>query len=102
VRVSGTGGRTTWARSRRSGFRLPGNAGATGAVWPGHHRVSDLQWTGGVETLNQFSDGYPSLVLGQPSLDNSTEAASQRHAGCDHSAFSANIVGSAEVRPSCC
>lgn len=36
---------------------------------PDHRRVSDLQWTGGVEALNQFSDGYPSLVLGQPSLD---------------------------------
>jgi uncharacterized protein YcbX len=36
---------------------------------PEHRRLSSLQWTGGVEAPNQFSDGYPVLVLGQSALD---------------------------------
>ena len=36
---------------------------------PEHRRVSSLKWTDGVEALNQFSDGFPLLVLGQASLD---------------------------------
>ncbi|MBC7547755.1 MAG: MOSC N-terminal beta barrel domain-containing protein [Polaromonas sp.] len=32
-------------------------------------RLSDPQWTGGVEAFNQFSDGFAALVLSQPSLD---------------------------------
>lgn len=36
---------------------------------PEHRRLSSLKWTGGVEALNQFSDGFPLLVLGQASLD---------------------------------
>lgn len=36
---------------------------------PEHKRVSSLKWTAGVEALNQFSDGFPLLVLGQSSLD---------------------------------
>lgn len=36
---------------------------------PEHRRLSSPQWTGGVEALNQFSDGFPLLVLGQASLD---------------------------------
>ena len=35
---------------------------------PAHRRVSSLTWTGGVEALNQFSDGYPVLVIGEGSL----------------------------------
>lgn len=35
---------------------------------PAHRRVSSLQWTAGVEALNQFSDGYPLLVVGEASL----------------------------------
>jgi uncharacterized protein YcbX len=35
---------------------------------PEHRRLSDLQWTGGVEAPNQFADGYPLLVLGEASL----------------------------------
>lgn len=35
---------------------------------PEHRRVSSLQWTEGVEALNQFSDGYPVLVLSEASL----------------------------------
>jgi len=32
-------------------------------------RPSNTQWTGGVEALNQFSDGYPWLLISQGSLD---------------------------------
>jgi uncharacterized protein len=36
---------------------------------PEQRRLSSAQWTGGVEAPNQFSDGFPLLVLGQSSLD---------------------------------
>lgn len=36
---------------------------------PDHKRASSLKWTGGVEALNQFSDGYPLLVASTASLD---------------------------------
>lgn len=35
---------------------------------PEHKRLSSARWTGGVEALNQFSDGYPVLVLSEASL----------------------------------
>ena len=40
---------------------------------PEHRYVSDLQWTGGIEALNQFNDGYPVLVISQASLDQFNE-----------------------------
>jgi hypothetical protein len=36
---------------------------------PEHRRLSSMKWTGGVEALNQFSDGFPILVASQASLD---------------------------------
>ena len=36
---------------------------------PDHARLSSLQWTGGIEAPNLFSDGFPLLVVGQASLD---------------------------------
>ncbi|MEZ7847915.1 MAG: MOSC N-terminal beta barrel domain-containing protein [Polaromonas sp.] len=57
--------------------------GATAAQWvsdflgvkarlvrfdPEHKRASSLSWTGGLEALNQFSDGYPLLVTSEASL----------------------------------
>lgn len=36
---------------------------------PEQRRLSSLRWTGGVEAPNQFSDGYPVLVLGEASLE---------------------------------
>lgn len=36
---------------------------------PDHKRLSSMDWTGGIEASNQFSDGYPLLVLSQASLD---------------------------------
>ena len=35
---------------------------------PDHKRISNLQWTGGVEALNQFNDGFALLVIGEASL----------------------------------
>ena len=35
---------------------------------PRHRRLSNLDWTDGVEAPNRFSDGYPLLVLGCASL----------------------------------
>ncbi|MBW8720434.1 MAG: MOSC N-terminal beta barrel domain-containing protein, partial [Polaromonas sp.] len=40
---------------------------------PEHKRVCSPQWTGGVEALNQFSDGYPLLVISEASLANFNE-----------------------------
>lgn len=36
---------------------------------PDHRRLSNREWTGGAEALNQFSDGYPLLVASTASLD---------------------------------
>lgn len=35
---------------------------------PEHKRASSRKWTGDVEVLNQFSDGFPMLLLGEASL----------------------------------
>ncbi len=35
---------------------------------PEHQRISDLKWTGGVESLNQFNDGFALLVISEASL----------------------------------
>lgn len=40
---------------------------------PACHRPSDVRWTGGRQAPNQFSDGYPLLVLSQASLDDLNE-----------------------------
>ena len=36
---------------------------------PEHRRLSSLKWTGGIEALNQFADGFPLLVASEGSLD---------------------------------
>jgi uncharacterized protein YcbX len=36
---------------------------------PAHRRASNREWTGPVEALNRFSDGYPILIISQGSLD---------------------------------
>ncbi|MCM5680826.1 MOSC N-terminal beta barrel domain-containing protein [Schlegelella sp. S2-27] len=45
---------------------------------PEQKRLSSLRWTEGVEAENQFSDGYPVLVISQPSLDGLNEKLSAR------------------------
>ena len=36
---------------------------------PTHKRISSRQWTGDLDGLNQFSDGYPVLVISEASLN---------------------------------
>jgi len=36
---------------------------------PDHKRISARKWTGDVEALNQFSDGFPVLVISEASLE---------------------------------
>ena len=60
---------------------------------PEHQRVSSLKWTGGIEALNQFSDGYPVLVISQASLDQLNEKlAAQGVAAVGMARFRPNIV----------
>lgn len=40
---------------------------------PDHKRISSLKWTGGVEALNQFNDGFALLVISEPSLSQFNE-----------------------------
>lgn len=35
---------------------------------PSHRRLSDLEWTAGLEAENRFSDGYPILLISEASL----------------------------------
>jgi uncharacterized protein YcbX len=57
---------------------------------PEEKRVSSRQWTGDVEALNQFSDGYPVLVLSEASLAGLNEKLQ---------AAGATAVGMARFRP---
>lgn len=35
---------------------------------PEHRRLSSMQWTGGIEVPNQFSDGFPVLIASEASM----------------------------------
>ena len=60
---------------------------------PDHRRLSNRKWTGDVEALNQFSDGFPLLVASQASLDLFNEKlAAQGHAPVTMERFRPNIV----------
>ena len=60
---------------------------------PDHRRLSSLKWTGGVEALNQFSDGFPLLVAGQASLDLlNDKLVASGHAPVGMERFRPNIV----------
>ena len=60
---------------------------------PEHKRISNLNWTGGVEALNQFSDGYPVLVVSEASLAQCNEKlAAQGFAAVGMERFRPNIV----------
>ena len=60
---------------------------------PEHKRICSPQWTGDVEALNQFSDGYSLLVISQASLDHLNEKlAAQRVAAVGMARFRPNIV----------
>jgi uncharacterized protein YcbX len=60
---------------------------------PEHKRACSTEWTDGVEALNQFSDGYPLLVISEASLANFNEklvAAGSAAVGMER--FRPNIV----------
>ena len=60
---------------------------------PEEKRLSSLEWTGGIEALNQFSDGYPVLVISEASLDQFNEKLVARgHAAVGMERFRPNIV----------
>jgi uncharacterized protein YcbX len=60
---------------------------------PGHRRLSSREWTGEVEVPNQFSDGFPLLVLGEASLDElNGRMAAAGHAPVGIERFRPNIV----------
>ncbi len=60
---------------------------------PEHQRLSNKKWTGEINALNQFSDGYPILVLSQSALDDlNTRLAAQQHAPVTLQRFRPNIV----------
>ena len=60
---------------------------------PEHRRLSNLQWTGGIEAPNQFSDGYPLLVASEASLaELNRRLAEGGHAAVGMERFRPNIV----------
>ncbi len=60
---------------------------------PDHKRLSSLEWTGGIEAPNQFSDGYPLLVVSAASLAQFNEKLSARGLpAVDMARFRPNIV----------
>lgn len=57
---------------------------------PEHRRLSSMQWTGGIEAPNQFSDGFPVLIASEASM---AQLNARLEAGC-HAA-----VGIERFRP---
>ena len=60
---------------------------------PEGKRLSSLQWTDGIESPNQFSDGYALLVISEASLDQFNDKLVARgHAAVGMDRFRPNIV----------
>jgi uncharacterized protein YcbX len=60
---------------------------------PEVRRVSSLKWTGGIEALNQFSDGFPLLVTSEGSIaELNRRLAAAGHAPVGIERFRPNIV----------
>jgi hypothetical protein len=60
---------------------------------PEVRRLSSMQWTGGVEAPNQFSDGYPLLVTSEGSMAELNQRLAQAgHAAVGVERFRPNIV----------
>ena len=60
---------------------------------PEQQRLSSLQWTAGVQAPNQFSDGYPLLVVSQASLDGlNARLLASGHEAVGMARFRPNIV----------
>ncbi|MFZ9234325.1 MAG: MOSC domain-containing protein [Hylemonella sp.] len=75
---------------------LPGAGGARYRLVrfdPDERRLSSPTWTQGLEAPNQFSDGFPLLVLGQASLEElNTRLQAAGHARVGIERFRPNIV----------
>jgi uncharacterized protein YcbX len=60
---------------------------------PEHRRLSGLKWTGGVEAPNQFSDGFPMLVISEASLaDLNARLDAAGHVAVEMARFRPNLV----------
>jgi uncharacterized protein YcbX len=60
---------------------------------PEHQRLSNLEWTGGIEAPNQFADGYPLLVASEGSLaELNARLAAAGHGAVGIERFRPNIV----------
>ncbi len=60
---------------------------------PEHKRSSNMKWTQGQEVLNQFSDGYPVLVISEASLQELNDRLQAAgHAAVSMERFRPNIV----------
>ncbi len=60
---------------------------------PDHKRISDRQWTGEVEGLNQFSDGFALLAISEASLEHlNARLLAAGQAAVSMSRFRPNIV----------
>jgi uncharacterized protein YcbX len=60
---------------------------------PEQRRLSNRQWTGGAEALNQFSDGFPLLVLTEAAVDElNARLAAAGHGPVGVERFRPNIV----------
>lgn len=60
---------------------------------PEHRRLSSPSWTGGAEALNQFSDGFPLLIISQASLEGlNARLVAAGHAEVGIERFRPNIV----------
>lgn len=60
---------------------------------PEHKRLSSMEWTGGVEAPNQFSDGFPVLVASTASMDElNARLAARGHAPVGIERFRPNVV----------
>lgn len=84
-----------------SDFLAPQRSGSGGGAQPyrlvrfdpDHRRLASMQWTGGVEAPNQFSDGFPLLVTSTASLDGlNRRLLAQGHAAVAMERFRPNIV----------
>ena len=60
---------------------------------PDHRRLSSLDWTGGVEAPNQFSDGFPVLVASEASMQElNARLAAAGHGAVGIERFRPNVV----------
>jgi uncharacterized protein YcbX len=60
---------------------------------PEYRRMSSMEWTGGVEALNQFSDGFPVLVASEASMQELNDRLSAAgHGAVGIERFRPNVV----------